>query len=116
MLYLDTWNIGRRKQHTSKHASVSQYPLTPQEREQAPGFRDWGTSHLLMMEQRLEDSIHVFAVCGRVRECFWTEESSEEGSDHSVTESYSAEGGDDDDNGNPVELFTTSSTPTVGIW
>jgi hypothetical protein len=80
LLYLDNWNIDWT------HQLVRQYPLTQQQREQAPAFCQWNAADLRMMEER----VMPFAP-GQIRELGSADGYSSESSDGWDTVSASEE-------------------------
>jgi len=59
LLYLDTWNFPLRFDKTCvpNYCSVDKNALSLQERQAAPGLREWNPSDLVMMEERISQSI-----------------------------------------------------------
>lgn len=53
LLYLDTWNTDREVHRVPDYVLVDKDTLSEQDREAAPGLREWNISDLLLMEQRL---------------------------------------------------------------
>jgi hypothetical protein len=86
LLYLDTWDFGRKYQHSLDYPLVHQYPLSQQQREEAPAFHQWNAADLRMMEER----VLPFAT-GQIREIDSADESSSEFWDGWYTVSASEE-------------------------
>jgi hypothetical protein len=86
LLYLDTWNFGLKHERSLDYPLVHQYPLSQQQREQAPAFCQWNAADLQMMEER----VLPFAT-SHIIEIDSADERSWESSDEWDTESASEE-------------------------
>jgi hypothetical protein len=86
LLYLDTWNFGWEHERSLDYALVHLYPLSQQQREEAPAFRQWNAADLRMMEER----VLPFAT-GQISELGPADEYSSESSDGWDTVSASEE-------------------------
>jgi hypothetical protein len=92
LLYLDTWNLRWEHRRSMNYPLVHQYPLSQQQREEAPAFHQWNAADLRMMEER----VLPFAI-DQIRELGSPDESSSESSDGCDTVSASeGEAGDQD--------------------
>jgi hypothetical protein len=86
LLYLDTWNFGWERERSLDYTLIHHYPLSQQQREEAPAFHQWNAADLRMMEER----VLPFAT-GQIREIDSADESSSESSDGWYTVSASEE-------------------------
>jgi hypothetical protein len=86
LLYLDTWAFGWKHRRYLDYPLVHRYPLSQQQREQAPAFCQWNAADLRMMEER----VLPFAP-SQIIEIDSADERSWESSDEWDTESASEE-------------------------
>lgn len=56
LLYMDTWGIEGVEQPIPDFSLDDKDALSEEDREAAPGLREWNTSDLLVMEQRVRDA------------------------------------------------------------
>lgn len=59
LLYLDTWRIDKKDQPIIDYSLADKDALSERQREAAPGLREWNTSDLVMMEERIRQAIYA---------------------------------------------------------
>lgn len=59
LLYLDIWNFEDRHEFSADSSLTKADKHSQQEKETTPGFREWKTSDLQMMEKRMSEAVHV---------------------------------------------------------